>query len=301
MRPTAPLRLAIWLGKVEHVRALLNAGANTEATCKSWSEQTEANYALDEPEASHTALHHAIHISSPIEVVNLLLEHHADFNSLASSGYTFLHLVVMSKTDREGEKLLAALLRHSAKIVVTDGGSPLHLAAKNGNRAMAQLLLKHGARFNETAPLEGRLWDKLSRLNSDAFRDGGGKTPLWLAAECGHHRMVEMFLRSDTFVAEGRPDSIECVSDCSTHPLVRGLIACTALQIATAHSHTETAKVLLEKGVYIDRPFAYYEIGWGTSRHPRRESLLHLAIARSDLSNVQLFIDRSWCRHQTSG
>lgn len=118
MRPTSPLHLAIWLGKVEHVRVLLNAGANTEATYKSWSEQTGANCTLDEPEASHTALQHSIHISSPIEVVNLLLEHHADVNSLTSSGYTFLHLVVMSKTDREGEKLLAALLRHGAKIVV---------------------------------------------------------------------------------------------------------------------------------------------------------------------------------------
>lgn len=100
-----------------------------------------------------------------------------------------------------------------------------------------------------------------------------------------------MFLRSDTFVAEARPDSNECVSDCSTHPLVRGLIACTALQFAIAHGHTETAKVLLEKGAYIGRPFAYFEIGWGTSRHLRAESLLYLAIARSDLSNVQLFID----------
>ncbi|KAL9008253.1 MAG: hypothetical protein Q9173_006606 [Seirophora scorigena] len=289
MRPTSSLHLPIWLGRVEHVRVLLNAGANTQATYKSWSEQTGANYTLDEPEASHTALHHAIHISSPMEVVNLLLEHHADVNSVTRSGYTFLHMVVMSKTDQEGEKLLAALLRHGAKIVVIDGGSPLHLATQSGNEDMARLLLKYGARYDEPAPLETSLQYQLSRLNCDAFSSRGGKIPLWLAAKRGHHRMVQMFLGSDTFIAEERLDSNECVSDFSNHSLgkclFRGPVACTALHITIAHGHRETAKILLEKGADIDRHSAYLE--WTSLR---RESLLHVALARSDPSSVELLI-----------
>lgn len=294
MRPTSPLHLAIWLGKVEHVRVLLNAGANTEATYKSWSEQTGANYTLIDPEeASHTALQHAINISSPMEVVDLLLEHHADVNSVTRSGSTSLHMAVMPKVDREGEgdKLLAALLRHGAKIVITDQGSPLHLASESGDEVMAQLLLKHGARFDEPAPLEYRLRVELYPFNCDAFKDRG-KTPLWLAAERGHHGMVKMFLRSDTFIAEGRLDSDECVVDCSKHPLgkclFRGLVACTALQIAVAHGHRKIARMLMDNGANINRHFTYIH---GDTTLARRNHLFHAAVARYAPSGVQLLID----------
>src|SRR5207248_10766806 len=106
----------------------------------------------------------------------LLLEHGA--NPALISRHRFIQVTPLhSAVAREGAADLetaTVLLEAGAPVDArAEGGQrPLHSAASNGDRAMAELLLAHGA-------------------DPGAARDDG-KTPRELAREAGHEGVVEL-------------------------------------------------------------------------------------------------------------
>jgi ankyrin repeat protein len=93
----------------------------------------------------HTAIGR-LGVGGPIEVVKLLIQHGADVNAWDENHH---ETPILSACDEEPEDVEAArmLLEAGADPNVrrSDGESPLRLAARDENLALAELLLKHGA------------------------------------------------------------------------------------------------------------------------------------------------------------
>lgn len=80
-----------------------------------------------------------------LDVLKMLLEHGADANIKLSQGVTPLMLAAASGSP----EVLALLIKHGAAVNAAgkqDGLTPLMLAAQNGNTDNVRELLKHGAR-----------------------------------------------------------------------------------------------------------------------------------------------------------
>ena len=110
--------------------------------------------------------------------------------------------------------MLDAVQRHEMIGGVTDGFTPLHLAALNGNAVLIEELLKRGANVNSAANLE----------------HGNGYTPLHAAAWGGRKEAVEVLLKHHANVnVTSRQEE-------------------TPLRVAVAHGNVEIAKMLIAAG-----------------------------------------------------
>ena len=92
----------------------------------------------------------ALHVTARnarLELVQLLLERHADPNYRDSSSRSALHEVANSRPEPKGLEVARLLLKHGAKVDLKDnrGSTPLIDAAEYGNYEMVQLLLDNGA------------------------------------------------------------------------------------------------------------------------------------------------------------
>lgn len=104
------------------------------------------------------------------EVIQVLLQFGAEVNAISHSKLSFipqntaLHAAIAGKKSIE---VIELLLQNGAdcNIVDSEGFTPLHIAAFEGNIIIADLLLKHGAKLN------------LSK---------NGKTPIQIAEERGN-------------------------------------------------------------------------------------------------------------------
>ena len=110
-----------------------------------------------------------------LEVVQVLLDHNADTNSLDENGQTPLHLTVSKSNHSEGKVTTAVrlLLEQGADPNTHDlkHSTPLHAASWWGWLEVARVLLSHGANVDE--------------------KDGEGKTPFQLASSRGHVEMAK--------------------------------------------------------------------------------------------------------------
>lgn len=147
------------VGRLDRVRELLNAGA---ATLNAHSHD------------GWTPLHLAAHFGQNAVVAYLLSKGAAvDARSTNALGNTPLHAAVAG-----GQRTaVALLLQHGADVHATylNGYTALHVAAASADDASARLLLSSKARLDA--------------------RDNAGKTPLDLAREKGHARMVHLLER----------------------------------------------------------------------------------------------------------
>jgi len=118
-----------------------------------------------------TPLHAAIFDNKP-GMVEVLLDHGANFNAKDTSGSTPLHEAV----EKGDANLVGLLLHHGAAVNVTDraGRTPLLIAAFRDNTSVARLLLDHGATVN--------------------VRDNAGRTPLSEAVVNGDAELVGLAL-----------------------------------------------------------------------------------------------------------
>lgn len=93
---------------------------------------------------SNTALHAAIAGERDREVIELLLNHGADTNLFDSNGHTCLHTAVFQK---ENSELISLLIAYKADVnaKAPDGETPLALALRLGNSGNAELLRQYGA------------------------------------------------------------------------------------------------------------------------------------------------------------
>jgi ankyrin repeat protein len=186
---TTPLKAAVQFDNVPIARLLLEHCADL-VQC---DEHGEPSYSV-------------IHAARSAEMVQLLLDHHADPEQHVGE-FRPLHFYA----KRDNIEAMQAVLRNGVE--VDPGGlfsyTPLHYAAKRSIDTV-KLLLKHGADVKKRDPL--------------------GETPLHLAAEAGKTDIVRILM-------ESWPDGTSEKASNSGY---------TPLHAAADGGHTDTVRLLLE-------------------------------------------------------
>lgn len=128
------LGYAAHFGNEAAVRLLLDYGADIDAVSHS-----KVSYI-----PSNTALHAVIAGEHNMDVIRLLLDHHAQTNIFDSNGHTCLHTAAFHDDNQE---LVTLLIEHGADVNsrMEEGDTALSLAVKQGNHNVAELLRQHGA------------------------------------------------------------------------------------------------------------------------------------------------------------
>mgnify|MGYP005829084035 CR=1 FL=1 len=124
-----PLGSASHFGHVEMVKLLLDNGADVNAISHSKISFIPSN----------TALHAAIAGERNLEVIEALLEHHAETNIFDSNGHTCLHSAVY---HLDNVQLISQLIENGASVnAKVDGGkTPLEIALEREHHQVAELL-----------------------------------------------------------------------------------------------------------------------------------------------------------------
>jgi len=125
------------------------------------------------PLGSTTLLHDAA-LKGHVDVLELLLAHGADVNSLNAQGATALHDAALAGQRAAAE----TLLKHGANIDARDsesGATPLHQAASWGRRGVVDLLI--------------------ARHADPHIKDKSGRTPLDLAVANGQDEVAQVLKR----------------------------------------------------------------------------------------------------------
>ena len=186
-----PLHAAIKKNNIGAVAALLECGANKEATTQD----------------KNRPLHLAV-AKSNTKAVALLLKHKVDINAHGAYGITALH----SAVHNDNEELVRMLLQSGASTEVrnADGLTPLHTAAERNHTKCGQLLHQHGALIDSTdddgqTPLH-RAASSLCQSDMFSFLVSHGAekekttprgyTPLHLAAGNNHGAAVKELIES---------------------------------------------------------------------------------------------------------
>jgi ankyrin repeat protein len=246
--------------------------------------------------------------------VRALIEKGADLEAVDEEGNTALQLAsdygnrmvakVLCKHGARGalwyaakndlRDMVAELISqgHGLEECDKDGNTALQLASYYGNRKVAKLLCKHGARGALCYAAKNDLRDMVAELISNVHDleecDKDGKTALELAAEAydgeGHSEVLGLLIKAGIEAAQWE-DVNACLgsagktllmyaSQCGQEESVRALIEKgasleevdkdgeTALMLASRNGHADTVRVLVEHDVSID---AVYRIGKKTA------------------------------------
>ena len=191
-----------------------------------------------------TALH-AASKQNHLKVVQSLLKHGADVNSLGQWERTPLHFA----STRGHLELGRWLLEYGADVNARQGGhwTPLHLAVINGHFEFVRTLLSHNADINaqDSGGQTALDWASTNGRDANIVRillDNGadlkarGKhrsTPLHRASRCGKLEVVRLLLERGVEV-----DALDNMGE-------------TAYQIALNRGHDEIAQLLSRKSVGI--------------------------------------------------
>ena len=160
----------------------------------------------------HSSLHVAA-AQNQYEKVAKLLAGGEDPNTQLPTGMTPLH-----SAASEGYKdVVGLLLENNASVdaLGPHGATALHLAAHRGRASVTELLLREGATV-------------------DALAGSFAQTPLYMASEMGHTRVVAHLLAANA----------------STE--VQAHDGSTALLMAAREGHEEVVRMLLDAGAYVD-------------------------------------------------
>lgn len=192
------LTIASQAGSCELAQQLINQGANVN----------QANQNGSMP------LHVAIRACCE-DIVDILLDSGADTNARDRSGLTPLHLACVARSKEILKKLLKC---GSNPEGIMDGkfyvSTPLMAATENGDRHLAEILLRHGADVNK--------------------RDWWQSTALLKAVQIGSIELVELLLRH------------------GADPSVENRFGGSALHYATIANHCKITRVLVTKGCPIN-------------------------------------------------
>nr|XP_006825038.1 PREDICTED: ankyrin-1-like [Saccoglossus kowalevskii] len=257
-----PLHRASLYSRMDVMRFLIQKGASLESKdleyftpllAAAWKGQTEAAQFLLQQSADitvsdrdmKTALHWAVE-GNHSEFVKILLENGGTdlLNETDKRERTAVHFAAESGNA----KILSILIEYKADVVCKDHEErlPLHIAACNGHLECVRLLAK-------AAP---------TRINDD---DIDGRTPLLLASEEGHYKVVKRLLKVG--------------ADISSKDENRR----SALAIAAKEGHLDTIKVLLKNHAEID------------SLDKNKNTPLHLSAGNGNVDVTKLLLDSGAC------
>ena len=168
----------------------------------------------------------------------------------------------------------------------SDGMLPLAIAAQNGDSLIADLLLKHGAKIDETVRLK------------TGEKEETEKTALMLAAENGHFGVIALLSQEHADLDK----QAKCILTMDNHTYIGD--GRTALMMAVRSRHTEIVRLLVDrkakintqeeaiitllepnlKGGY-DKPFFT-----STPVYVKHSTALHIAVELGDTSTVRLLL-----------
>jgi ankyrin repeat protein len=135
------------------------------------------------------------------------------------------------------------------------GWTPLHLAALNGHKEIAELLIANGAEVNA--------------------RDGSGETPLHGAARYGHKEIIELLIAKGAGVK--RKDEV----------------GSTPLHLAAEDGHKEIADLLIAKGAYLEAKNMYGDTPLHRAAEDGHKEIADLLIAKGADVNANNELDET--------
>ena len=216
------LILAADSGNIERVNALLNLGADPEATTPSgisalmYASQN-GHLAVVEgllgrganpnavPPNGSSALHAAVQ-SNHADVVELLIAHGAEVNKYNNQGVVPLHIA----SAYGFPYLVELLIYHGADVMARDrqGNTPLHASVYAGAQVSTRILLSHWANVDDS--------------------DDYGFTPLMVAAQFNDTTLTRLLLEN------------------GANAELKNLNGANALTIAIEYAAEETANILID-------------------------------------------------------
>jgi len=172
-----------------------------------------------------------------------LLNNKADLNKIIKMTLSDYKKTVMTiACEKDDHLLVALLLKYNPDLAIPEGRPPLVVAAQRGNFTIAKLLLE-------------------SHAATDVKYGDDNKTPLHLAAEAGHVKVVRLLLKYG--------------ADATAHTRSFN----TALHIAALEGHRPVAQVMLQHGkVNME------------ARNRLRQTALHVACQRKHFHIVELLL-----------
>ncbi|KAI4103194.1 MAG: hypothetical protein L6R37_003948 [Teloschistes peruensis] len=256
------LAVASHCGNESVVQLLLRYGAN-----------------VNTPDVSSFCPSHLAAMRGHYGVVELLLQEHARIDEPGPNGETPLRIA----SDKGYIEIAELLLRAKAKVNARDMkrmSTPLHTAAKNGDEAMIDLLIRHGAHLEAKdgelmTPLHyaceaGRDRAVLLLLNRKANIEVLGRrgmTPLVCAAAAGQNQVVEVLCKKRASIKHtgegsmtalhwacynGHYEVADFLLDKRAPPNFHNKDGRTPLHLAIMANHFAVAELLLRKGASVE-------------------------------------------------